>query len=77
MRPIRKIYVTQYGTTWSLTPEAWRKAVEAAVAGTEFSWDELGQRLTRPKSKWDKQFNTLDWDKEDWTDQLETLKEKS
>jgi hypothetical protein len=74
MKPIRRIYVTQYNHTWSLTPEAWRKAVEAAVANKNFHWDEFGKCLSRPVSKWEKQFNTLDWHKEDWIDQLETLR---
>jgi len=40
------------------------------VAGEEFNWDDLGRRLSRPVSKWDKQFRPVDWDKEEWTNAL-------
>jgi hypothetical protein len=76
MKRIRRIYVTQNECSWSLTPEAWRRAVEAAVANKEFNWDELGYRMSRPISKWAKQHKPLDWDAQDWNDQLEALKEQ-
>jgi hypothetical protein len=63
----RRIYVTQFDTSWSLTSAAWLRACELNVAGEEFTWDDLGQRLSRRRSKWDKQFRPLDWDDEDWT----------
>jgi len=65
-----KIYVTQYGITWSLTPEAWKQVCEMALADKEWNWDNLGKRLSRPKGAWEKQFHPLDWDKEAWRDEL-------
>jgi len=72
-----RIYVTQFDCTWSLTPEAWRKAVEASIAGKEFNWDDLGKRLSRKISAWEKQHQPLDWDLEEWEDELKNLKGES
>jgi hypothetical protein len=77
MKQLRRVYVTQMDITWSMTPQAWRTAVEAAVLGKEFEWDDVGRRLSRKLSVWEKQYTPLDWDLEDWKDELETLREQS
>ena len=71
----RRVYVQQFGYWWSLTPEAWRRACELAVAGEPFNWDDLGRQLKRGLSKWDACHKPLDWDAERWADALAETKE--
>ena len=71
-----RVYVTQFGVTWSLTPQAWRQACEVAVAGQEWDLDDYGRRLSRQLSKWKLQHRkTIDWDDEQWDDALQAAKE--
>lgn len=65
------IYVTMDGVTFSLTPDAWRKLVEAKVNNTDYDLDQLGRLLKR--SEWKEQCHMYRWCDEDWADELERL----
>lgn len=69
-----RIYVTQFGASWSLTPEAWLRACSMGVAGDQWDWDDLGRRLKRQRSRWEHSHKTLDWDLEDWEDAWENAR---
>ena len=83
------IYVEQYGLLWRLTPGRWAYAVECALKGVAFDWDELGHQMERIPyfcyraedgrlgiaTNRHRLFKPLDWDDQDWRDAQAELAE--